>query len=378
MHISHVKLRNWKNFKNAEAALQQRVFLIGPNASGKSNLLDAFRFLRDVALDGLRKATEDTRGGVSTIRCLAATRYSDILLEVTVSDLAGAVWTYQLAFNQDKQRRTEIRKEVVRKNGEKLLDRPDPDDLRDQVRLTQTAMEQISANQAFRELADFFKSISYQHLLPQVVRDPRGFSPLPVLDDPYGRDFLLRLWQTPTRTRDSRLRKISAALRVAVPQLTELKAAMDDTGTPHLEGGYSHWRPHAARQNESQFSDGTLRLLGLLWTAFEGTGPLLLEEPEISLHPEIVKRLPIVFDRIARQRKEPRQIIISTHSEDLLSDPSIGLEEVLRLEPSADGTVFRMGDEADRQAVRAGLTVADVLIPKAGPEDIQQMVLEFP
>ncbi len=376
MHFSRIKLRNWKNFKNFEAALQLRVFVIGPNASGKSNLLDTLRFLRDVAYDGLDKATE-ARGGVSTVRCLSATRYSDILIEVDVTGLESTAWQYQLVFNQDQQRRTMVRSEIVWKNGARLLERPDEHDQRDPVRLSQTALQQISANQDFRELADFFKSVSYQHLLPQVVRDPRGFSPLPVSNDPYGRDLLLRLWQTPAKTRDARLRKISSALQIAVPQLTELRAIMDDAGTPHLEEGYSHWRPHAARQNESQFSDGTLRLLGLLWTSLDGAGPLLLEEPEISLHPEIVRRLPAVLERMNRQRKEPRQTIISTHSEDLLSDPGIGSEEVLRLQPGPDGTMLALADEADRQSLLAGLTAADVLMPKAAPQGIEQLVLEF-
>lgn len=318
-----------------------------------------------------------TRGGVSTIRCLSATRYSDVLIEVTVMDAEDTAWRYQLVFNQDLQRRSLVKSEMVWKNGIALLIRPDQHDQRDPVRLSQTALQQISANQDFRELADFFKSITYQHLLPQVVRDPRGFSPLPVSNDPYGRDLLLRLWQTPAKTRDARLRKISDALRIAVPQLTELKAVIDDTGTPHLEGGYSHWRPQTARQNESQFSDGTLRLLGLLWTAFDDAGPLLLEEPEISLHPEIVRRLPAMFERMNRPRKEPRQVIISTHSEDLLSDPGIGSEEVLRLEPSPGGTVFAPADEADRQSLLAGLTVADVLMPKAAPQDIEHLTLGF-
>ena len=86
MYISRIKLRNWKNFKNAETTLGMRVFLIGPNASGKSNLLDAFRFLRDVATVGLRSAVDDLRGGVSAIRCLAATRYTNIDVEVDVTE----------------------------------------------------------------------------------------------------------------------------------------------------------------------------------------------------------------------------------------------------------------------------------------------------
>lgn len=188
MHFSRIKLRNWKNFKNVEAPLQLRVFIIGPNASGKSNLLDAFRFLRDVALDGLEKAI-DGRGGVSTVRCLSATRYSDILIEVDVADPGIADWKYRLVFNQDQQRRATVKSETVWRNSIKILDRPDQQD----------------------------------------QRDP----------------------------------------------------------------------------------------------------------------------------------------------------PSIGSEEVLRLEPSSDGTVFAPVDEADRQALRAGLTVADVLMPKAAPQNVEQLALEF-
>jgi len=52
MRFSYVRLENWRNFGQAAAALQERVFLVGPNASGKSNFLDVFRFLRDLVLPG--------------------------------------------------------------------------------------------------------------------------------------------------------------------------------------------------------------------------------------------------------------------------------------------------------------------------------------
>jgi predicted ATPase len=67
-----------------------------------------------------------------------------------------------------------------------------------------------------------------------------------------------------------------------------------------------------------QFSDGTLRLMGLLWAVLDGRGPLLLEEPELSLHPEVIRFIPQMFARI--QRRTGRQIILSTHSADLLRD----------------------------------------------------------
>ena len=89
-------------------------------------------------------------------------------------------------------------------------------------------------------------------------------------------------------------------------------------------------------QTEDQFSDGTLRLLGLLWAILEGGGPLLLEEPELSLHPEVVRFLPQMFARM--QRRSGRQMIVSTlDSVELLRDEGIGLDEVLLLTPSPKG-----------------------------------------
>jgi hypothetical protein len=150
---------------------------------------------------------------------------------------------------------------------------------------------------------------------------------------------------------------------------------MDDAGAPHLVGVYSHWRPHGSRQNESQFSDGTLRLFGLLWTVFEGNGPLLLEEPELSLHPEVVRRLPSMFLAMNKDRRQRRQIIISTHSSDMLSDRGVAPEETLLLTPDPNGTLVKAPGNADEEAMRAGLSAADVLIPQTAPQNIEQLLL---
>ena len=48
---------HWRNFQGqVDMPLTPRVFLLGPNASGKSNVLDALRFLRDTADQGLQAA----------------------------------------------------------------------------------------------------------------------------------------------------------------------------------------------------------------------------------------------------------------------------------------------------------------------------------
>lgn len=378
MYISHIRLRNWKNFGEATTPLAGRTFLVGPNASGKSNLLDALRFLRELANDGLASAA-GRRGGVSSLRCLSARRYSDIDLEVTLADDSGIdVWQYAIVFNQDNRQRPIVKKELVsalKNNRQALLERPGVEDENDPERLTQTDLEQVNANKEFREIAEFFKTISYQHIIPQVIRDPKGFSAMPVQDDPFGRDFLLRLWNTPQKTRNARLKRIASALKVAVPKLQELDVVMDKQGLPHLNGRYEHWRSQGAFQNESQLSDGTLRLFGLLWTVFEGNGPLLLEEPELSLHSEVVRHLPQMFERLQRLRKNRRQIIISTHSESMLKDKGIGGEEIVRLETGEDGTTFQPPDENENLLLRQGLSVAEVLLPRTAPPKAHQLSL---
>lgn len=380
MRVSRIRLRNWKNFQNLDVALGDRVFVIGPNASGKSNLLDSFRFLRDLCREGLRVSVDERRGGISSIRCLAARRYSQVEIEVELrsgDSLGPPDWRYVLVISQDNNKRAYVVREEAFKDGVQVLQRPDDEDERDPQRTSQTALEQISMNQSFRPIADFLETISYQHLVPQAVRDARGFTSGSVSNDPFGRDFLLRVLQTPEKIRNSRLEKIRKALTVAVPQLKALEAEMDSSGVPHLWGDYEHWRPNAAKQNEGQFSDGTLRLIGLLWSMFEGSGPLLLEEPEISLHSAVVQQIPRILARVQKERKQPRQVLISTHSDQLLSDPGIALEEVLLLVPSSEGTEVLLPDDADRDAVGAGLSVAEIMLPKASPKHVEQLVLVF-
>lgn len=381
MFIQKLKIENWKNFRKGEVTLSRRLFLIGPNASGKSNFLDIFRFLREISLDtggGFKQAIE-TRNGVSAIRCLFARQKPDVSIEVEIKDDDDSIWNYHLSFGQNQNRNPIIKSEKVELNGKILLNRPDAEDKKDVARLSQTSLEQLTANKAFRPIANFFQNINYQHLIPQVVRDSKGFSPISVNNDPFGRDFLHRVERTSFKFRDSRLKKIESVLQIAVPQLKELKVSRDNSGVPHLEGIFEHWRPHAGKQYESQFSDGTLRLFGLLWSLFEGDGMLLMEEPELSLHKEVVRQLPTMIEKINRSRKMRRQIIISTFSEEMLDNQGIGGEEVIRLEPSPDGTklVSPLDSKEETEQLKNGLTIADVVLPKSSPKDIQGLLFSL-
>lgn len=378
MQFKHLILSNWRNFASVDVSLVPRMFLVGPNASGKSNLLDVFRFLRDIAKPGggFQKAVID-RGGVSSLRCLAARKYSNIIVEVQAgssSDIErNPRWRYRIVFNQDKRRNPILRQEQIWKNGHQILNRPDDQDQKDWARLTQTHLEQVNVNQEFRELSRFFETVQYLHLVPHIIRDPERY--MGRMGDPFGGDFLERLASTPENTRKSRLRKIQDALMVAVPQLKELHLDRDIRGAPHLKALYEHWRPKGAWQDERLFSDGTLRFLGFLWSLLDGQGPLLLEEPELSLHIGIVRRLPRVIYRL--QKSKDRQVLVSTHSPELVSDRGIGAEEVLILIPSKEGTKVIVGkdDLQIRKLLEVGASVAEAVLPVTEPKDAQQLEL---
>lgn len=184
---------------------------------------------------------------------------------------------------------------------------------------------------------------------------------------------LEQLASTPSKTLLSRLKRITSALQVAVPHLNALELKRDPRGVPHLRGLYDHWRPKAGWQTEEQFSDGTLRLLGLLWVLLDGSQPLLLEEPELSLHPGVIRYVPPMMAKLGR--KVGRQLLVSTHSADLLGDPGIAAEEVLLLEPTTEDT--RVSVAADDDTIRAllegGAPMAEAVLPRTAPRNAQQL-----
>jgi predicted ATPase len=380
MIIKHVKLKNWRNFQTVEVDLKDTTYILGPNASGKSNFLDVFRFLRDISKregGGLQKAIAD-RGGISKLRCLHARRAPQVGIEITLESPTGTEWFYALEFRSEGKgaQRVLVSREEVRRDHKALLLRPDSEDRRDATRLTQTHLEQILANEKFRELAEFLAETTYLHLVPQLLKFGQQIGGKTLEDDPFGQGFLERVARAQPRNRDTRLHKIQKALQIAVPQFEELDFEKDEfTGRPHLKVRFKHFRPNAGWQREEQFSDGTLRLLGLLWSLLDGSSLLLLEEPELSLNSAIVAEIPAMMLRIQRQSKRRRQILVSTHSEALLSNPGIDASGVLLVEPGENGSTIRGITASETAAVQDGFSVAEVILPEARPHSAKQLSL---
>lgn len=370
MIINRLIVKNWRNFQQINVPLRERQFIVGPNASGKSNLLDIFRFLRDIAKaegGGLQKAIND-RGGVSKIRCLSAGQDPEVAIEIHIADTpdAPATWRYGIGFHHEDHghRQTYLTHERVWRDGELLLDRPDADDNRDPDRLTQTALEQIATNAKFREIAEFLRKVSYLHLVPQLIRFADSIQGKIIEDDPFGQAFLERVATAHPSTRRSRLKKIEHTLKIAVPQFEKLEFIRDNEGRPHLQAYYSHWCSNEEGQHEDQFSDGVLRLIGLLWSLLESDSIVLLEEPELSLNIGIVSQLAPSISRLQRRRRS--QVLVSTQSNVLLIEPGIDGSEVLLLIPEKEGTVVKISSDIDyiRALLKAGLTTGEVVITR--------------
>jgi predicted ATPase len=378
LFFSKIEIENWRNFKHAVLPLERRVFLVGPNAVGKSNLLDVFRFLRDLVTEGggLVSACR-ARDGVGKIRSVYARSNPDISIAVEVSDANSGErkWRYELSIGNSgtREETPAIRKEVIARfekdQWRNIRSRPEDADGNDPVRLRQTLIQQTSENKDFRELVEFFSSVHYLHLVPQLVREGQDPVPGTIGPDPFGRDLLDRIRDTKKPTRDARLKRIGDALKLAVEPLEKLDLIVDERGRPHLQALFRHWRPRGTYQDERQFSDGTLRLIGLLWSLQEAGGPLLLEEPELSLHAAFVARLAPFISR-AQRRSGSRQVVLSTHSADLLSDEAIGSDEVVLIRPAKkEGSEAVCGADVEevRSLMHAGLTAAEVVLPRTKP-----------
>ena len=382
MQINRLILKNWRNFKAFDARFQDVSYLLGPNASGKSNLLDVFRFLRDISKPkggGLQSAV-DNRGGIVKVRCLHARNDTEVLIDVHLSDdgdEGGGSWRYVLGFKPEGKgaQRILVSREEVWEGGQRIINRPDDDDVRDRALLTQTRLEQIAVNARFRKLAEFFGNITYLHLVPQLLKFSEQIGGNRLENDPFGQGFLDRIARTPEKTRDARLRKIGEALSLAVPHFRDLRFVRDEVGRPHLEAMYQHHRPKAGWQTEEQFSDGTLRLIGIFWSLLEGSSMLLMEEPEISLNNEVVRQIPVIIDRLQRGRKRKRQVVISTHSEAMLDNKGIDGRGVILLVPASEGSGARGLTDDELQMLVDGLSVAETILPMTRPGRVEQLGL---
>jgi AAA15 family ATPase/GTPase len=81
--VQRLRLRNFRSFKDATLELRPLNIVVGANASGKTNLVHAFRFLRDLARSGLENAVA-LQGGAEYLTNLQS-REREVAIELVVA-----------------------------------------------------------------------------------------------------------------------------------------------------------------------------------------------------------------------------------------------------------------------------------------------------
>jgi len=115
--------------------------------------------------------------------------------------------------------------------------------------------------------------------------------------------------------------------------------------------------PNPWRYLASSVSDGTLRALGVLVAVLQvspeepGIPLVALEEPEIAVHPGAAVKL---MDALLEASKR-RQLLITTHSPDLLDHPDLELSSILAVESRAGNTIIAPVAQKTKKAVRKNL-----------------------
>ena len=104
----------------------------------------------------------------------------------------------------------------------------------------------------------------------------------------------------------------------------------------------------------------------------ESDNLLLMEEPELSLNAAIVKLLPSIIYRF--QKKKKWQVILSTHSAELLNDNGIDGSEVLVLTPAVEGTEVKVAADIEevRLLLEGGFSIAEAVLPRTEPKAMKQ------
>ena len=109
-------------------------------------------------------------------------------------------------------------------------------------------------------------------------------------------------------------------------------------------------------------SDGTLRALAVLTALLQGDGhsPSLIgiEEPEIALHPAAAG---ILWDAI-QDGRERNQVLVTTHSPDLLDRKDIPVDTILATDSDSGTTLIGPIVESSRRLIQQRLATPGELL----------------
>jgi predicted ATPase len=359
--ISRVTLRNYKSIASCRVDLRALTFLVGPNGSGKSNFVDGLRFVSDALRTSLDHALRD-RGTIKEVRRRSGGHPNHFAIRLDFSLGSGGIGHYsfrvgaklsggfevqneecRLSFGADglKEARFHVRAGQVIESSADVM----PPAVADRLFLVAAA-----GLPDFRPVYDVLSRMSFYNLNPREIA---------AMQKPDAGELLAREgWNSasvfaklPESTKD----EIAGYLARIVPGVSGVEAkVLGSQETLEFRQGVKG-QEHPWRFLAASMSDGTLRAFGVLLALFQGVGrdgqapPLVgLEEPEVALHPAAAG----VLLGALREASVVSQVLVTSHSPDLLDDSNIPDESILAVESRDGVTVIGPVDEAGRSVLR--------------------------
>ena len=370
--IKRVTIKNYKSIAACDVQLGPLTFLVGPNGAGKSNFLDALRFVPDALNSSLDHAIRD-RGGIKEVRRRSGghPNHFSIRLDFALPDGSTGHYAFRIGTSPLIRGYEVQREECVLQNAE--LFTPETYFHVHDGTVTKTSLEvapaaaidrlflvHASGLKEFRPVYEAFSRMGFYSLNPDKIRD---------LQAPDPGNLLIRdgsnLASVLGQLSPSAKKRIEEYLAAVVPgvhgvEVKEIGPKETLEFRQGVAGARYPWRFLA-----NNMSDGTLRVLGILVALFQGDHgptkrvPLIgIEEPEIALHPAAAG---VALDGL-REASEKTQILITSHSPDLLDDKDLDVESILAVEARNGNTAILPVAEAGRSAVRDRLYTTGELL----------------
>lgn len=386
--LTRVRLKHYRSIAKADVRLGQLLFLVGPNGSGKSNFLDALRVLSEALQTSLDQALR-TRGGASEVRRRSTghpTHFA-IDLEFRGPTFAG---TYGFEVAAVKGGGFKISREECSVSGTgdgtswnghfrirdgKLVEQSEQ--VMPPVSGVRLYLVSAAGIDVFRPVYEGLSGINVFSMNPDAMREPQT----PDSGEFLRRDgsnvaSVLHRLERGSGQGNADKERIESYLQLIVPGMHGVSRS--DLGnwetlefTQDVPGARNPWRFPA-----QSVSDGTLRALGVLVSLFADTGHTLstvgIEEPESALHPAAAG---VLLDAL-RDASERRQIIITSHSPDLLDRDDFQPAELCAVRSMSGETNIGPLDEAGSTAMRNHLYTPGELLrtDQLLPEPVQEQL----
>lgn len=370
--LRRVVLKNYKSIAACDVQLGPLTFLVGPNGAGKSNFLDALRFVADALRTSLDHALRD-RGGINDVRRRSGGHPTHFGMRLSFCLRSGEKGHYAFRIGSQRGGGYEVQQEECYLYGASASHfRVENGNITSVSAQTAPAVSSdrlylvnVSGLPEFRSVYDAFSNMGFYSLNPDRIRDlqPPDSGKLLARDGSNLAGVLAQLEaQNPaTKQRiEEYLGKIVPGVRRVEHRVLGPKETIEFGQA--VAGSEFPWRFLAANM-----SDGTLRALGILVALLQsgdgnGTGPYVplvgIEEPELALHPAAAG---VLIDSL-REASRTTQVLVTSHSPDLLDNPQLDTDTILAVVADAGTTTIGRLDETGKSALHDRLYTAGELL----------------